>query len=158
MEIEIIKLLDKNGVIFDKVCEWHYNWWGKRDGYDIKEVTSYVEHSIFENRIPQTFVAFLDDQPVGMYQFFMSDDLDHRHDIYPWLVNVYVDERYRGNGICKALMNTVSDNAKKVGIQELFLYTKHNGLYEKYGWEFIEMIETFKDFSPIERLYKLNIQ
>ena len=144
MDIKIIKLLDVNNDIFNKVCEWHYNWWGKRDNYSKEEVICYLEHSLCKNRIPQTFVALIDSIPVGTYQLSMSDDLDHRPDIYPWLANVYVDEQYRGKGICRELMNSVQKNANQINIKELFLYTKHFGLYEKFGWEYVEEINLFK--------------
>ena len=93
-----------------------------------------------------------------MYQLSMSDDLDSRPDIYPWLINVYVDEKFRGKNVCRQLMITVNENAKKAGLTELFLYTKHKGLYEKFGWDFVEEVKTFKDDSPIERLYRLKIK
>ena len=93
-----------------------------------------------------------------MYQITMSDDLVSRPDIYPWLVNVYVDEKYREKKLCRKLMNTVKENAKKVNLTELYLYTKHIGLYEKLDWEFVEEVNNFKSDSPIERLYRLDIQ
>jgi len=74
-------LLDKKSISFDKVCEWNYNWWGKRYGCSMEQVVCFVEHSMFENRIPQIFVALLDNVPVRMYQFSMTDDLEHRPDI-----------------------------------------------------------------------------
>lgn len=55
-------------------------------------------------------------------------------------------------------MNTVKENAKKVNLTELYLYTKHIGLYEKLDWEFVEEVNNFKSDSPIERLYRLDIQ
>lgn len=72
--------------------------------------------------------------------------------------NVYVDEKRRGNGICRKLMNIVKENAKSISLNELYLYTKHVGLYEKFGWKFIEKVNTFKDDSSMERLYKLDIE
>lgn len=107
------------------------------------------------DRLPQTYVALIDNEPVGMYQLSYTDDLDSRPDIYPWL---YVDEKYRGQNICRKLMETVNDNARKNNIKELFLYTKHIGLYEKFGWQFVEEVKTFRDDSPIERLYRLEIK
>lgn len=156
--MEIIKLEDSNNYIFDKICEWNYNWWGIRNNNTYEEVKCYLEHSLCKDRIPQTYVALVDNQPVGMYQISMSDDLETRPDIYPWLVNVYVDENFRGKGICREMMNTVSKNAKKLNLTELFLYTKYSGLYEKFGWKFVEEIKTFRNDSPIERLYKLEIK
>ena len=157
MDIKIIKLSDSNNDIFNKICEWHYNWWGKRDNRSMEEVVCGLKHSLCEDRIPQTFVAMLGNIPVGTYQFSMSDDLDHRPDIYPWLINVFVDEEYRHKGICREMMNSVKKNAKEIGVKELFLYTKHVGLYEKSGWEFIEEIQTFREISSIERLYRMDI-
>lgn len=156
--MEIIRLENSNNYIFDKICEWNYNWWGIRDNLSYEEVRCELEHSLNNKRLPQTFVMLIDSKPVGMYQLSMCDDLNSRPDIYPWLIDVYVDEDYRGRGICRKLMETVYENAKKANLDELYLYTKHIGLYEKFGWKFIEEVKTFRKDSPIERLYKLEIK
>lgn len=155
--MEIIRLEDSENNIFKKIVEWNYNWWGKGDKKSLEEVSYLFRHSICKDRLPQTFVALIEGEPVGMYQLSMTDDLFGRPDIYPWLINVYVDEAKRGKHICKAMMNTVRENAKSAGLNELYLYTSHLGLYEKYGWEFIEEVNTFKENAPMERLYRLNL-
>ena len=93
--MKIIRLEDNNNNIFNKICEWNYNWWGVRNNNSIEEVKCYLKHSLCkDNRLPQTFIALINDEPVGMYQISMSDDLvESRPDIYPWIVNVYVDEK-----------------------------------------------------------------
>ena len=157
--MRIIRLENNNDDIINKICEWNYNWWEIKNNNSLEEVRCYFKHSLCkDNRLPQTFIALIKDEPVGMYQISMSDDLVSRPDIYPWLVNVYVDEKRRGNGICRKLMNTVKENAKSISLNELYLYTKHVGLYEKFGWKFIEEVNTFKDGSSMERLYKLDIE
>lgn len=156
--MQIIRLDSSDNKYFDKICEWNYNWWGKRNNDSFEEVKCTLEHSLCKNnRLPQTFIAIINDEVVGMYQISMMDDLYNRPDIYPWLINVYVDEKYRGKGICRKLMDTVKENAQNLGLKELYLYTKHIGLYEKFGWIFVEEVNTFREDSPIERLYKLNI-
>lgn len=155
--IEIIRLEDSDNSIFDKICEWNYNWWGKRDDKSFEEVRCNLEHSLCTERLPQTYVAILGGEPAGMYQLSMCDDLESRPDIYPWLINVYVDEAFRGQNICRKLMLSVRENAEKAGLSELYLYTKHVGLYEKFGWEFVEEVRTFRDDSPVERLYRLSV-
>lgn len=155
--MEIIKLCEAKGVIFDKIVEWNYNWWGAPNGESYEMVRSTMAHSVNEVRLPQTFVALEGDVPVGMYQLSMCDDLKGRPDIYPWLINVYVDEKMRGRGLCRELMQTVSENARAAGLHELYLYTNHVGLYEKFGWEFLELVNTFKEDSPVERLYRLEL-
>ena len=157
--MRIIRLENNNDDIINKICEWNYNWWEIKNNNSLEEVRCYFKHSLCkDNRLPQTFIALIKDEPVGMYQISMSDDLVSRPDIYHWLVNVYVDEKRRGNGICRKLMNTVKENAKSISLNELYLYTKHIGLYEKFGWKFIEKVNTFKDDSSMERLYKLDIE
>ena len=157
-KIEIIRLETKDNDIFKKVVEWNYNWWGKKSGKSVEAVEYLFEHSICKERLPQTFVALIDGEPAGMYQLSMSDDLFGRPDIYPWLINVYVDEKFRGRQICRYLMETVSAKAKESGIDVLYLYTSHIGLYEKFSWEYVEEVKTFNDSSPLERLYRLDIK
>ena len=149
--MEIIKLTDA------KICQWNYNWWGIRSNCSFEEVECNLEHSLCTRRLPQTFVALVNGEPAGMYQFAMADDLSARPDLYSWLINVYVDEAFRGKNVCRELMNSVRENAKAAGLTELFLYTKHVGLYKKFGWEFVEEVPTFREDSPLERLYHLNI-
>lgn len=155
--MEIIKLEESNNLFFDKICDWYYNWLGIKNNESIEEIKCTFEHSLCKNKLPQTFVALIDGEPAGMYQLSMSDDLNSRPDLYPWLINVYVDEKFRGRNVARELMNTVKENAKELGLTELYLYTKHIGLYEKFGWKFIEEVKTFKEDSPVERLYKLEI-
>ena len=91
--MRIIRLENNNDDIINKICEWNYNWWKIKNNNSLEEVRCYFKHLLCkDNRLPQTFIALIKDEPVGMYQISMSDDLVSRPDIYPWLVNVYVDE------------------------------------------------------------------
>ena len=86
--MQIIRLESSNNKYFEKICEWNYNWWGKRDNDTFEEVKCTLEHSLCkDNRLPQTYIAIIDDEIVGMYQISMVDDLYSRPDIYHWLIN-----------------------------------------------------------------------
>lgn len=76
--MEIIKLEDSNNYIFEKICEWNYKWWGIRNNDSFEEVRCYLEHSLCKDRLPQTYVALINNEPVGMYQISMTDDLETR--------------------------------------------------------------------------------
>lgn len=156
--MKIIRLEESHNEIFEQICKWYYQWLGKSNGESMDEIKCTFLHSLNTDRLPQTFVALINNEPVGMYQLSMCDDLNSRPDLYPWLINVYVDEKFRGKNICRALMETVQENARQANLNELYLYTKHIGLYEKFGWQFIEEVNTFKSNSPIERLYKLTLK
>ena len=138
----------------DTMTKWMYDWWGKAENYSYKAVYSYMLHSLQGKRLPQTYGLFLDETLIGMYQFTM-EDLFSRPDIYPWLANVYIDKAYRAYGYGRFLLNSVKKTAEKAGLKELYLFTTHEGLYEKFGWDFIQEIDTFLE-PRTQRLYRLD--
>lgn len=143
---------------FKIMTKWMYEWWGIEDGDSLEEVECYMKHSFQKDRLPQTYGLFLNGTIIGMYQF-AYEDLSVRPDIYPWLANVYIDEKYRNKGYAKYMLNTVLENAKKVlDFDELYLFTKHIGLYEKFGFRFISDFDTYKKNPRIQRLYKLELK
>lgn len=140
------------------MTRWMYEWWGIEDGYSIEEVECFMKHSFQKERLPQTYGLFLNGTIIGMYQF-AYEDLSIRPDIYPWLANVYIDEKYRNNGYAKYMLNTVYENARNaLNFDELYLYTKHIGLYEKFGFEYTSKFDTYRKNPRIQRLYKLSLK
>ena len=131
-----------------------YGWWGEAEGYRYEAVYACLSHSLQAQRLPQTYGLFLDDTLIGMYQFTM-EDLFPRPDIYPWLANVYIEASYRGFGYGRYLLDSVKETAASAGLTELYLFTVHNGLYEQFGWEFVQEIDTFLQ-PRIQRLYRLD--
>jgi GNAT superfamily N-acetyltransferase len=139
----------------DQMTDWMYEWWGRREGYSYEAVRANMAHSMQEERLPQTYGLFWDDKLVGMYQF-TNGDLFPRPDLYPWLANLCVEQSCRGNGFGRFLIESVQDSAKNAGLKELYLFTTHNGLYEKFGWTFVEEIDTFLE-PRMQRLYKIEL-
>lgn len=155
--IEIKQITKPDEKMLDIITEWMYNWWGVEENDTVEEVKSYMYNSLQENRLPITYGIFVDNKIAGMYQF-RYDDLIWRPDIYPWVANVYVAKEYRGMGLCRKMMETIEQNAKKNGLEELYIYTKHIGLYEKFGWKYVSNIDTFESTPRIQRLYKLDLR
>ena len=144
--------------ILDTITNWMYKWWGEKDGYTSEAVRCFMEHSLQKDRLPQTHGLFLKNDIIGMFQL-TYEDLKVRPDIYPWLANVYIDKKYRGKGYGRMMLENLKDIAmKNLDFKELFLYTKHKGLYEKFGWQYVCEIDTFDEKSRIEGLYKLEIE
>lgn len=158
MNIEVKQLLDVDEKTLEKITDWMYRWWGYKDGYSLEEVWCYMQHSLLKDRMPQTYGLYLEDKIIGMYQF-MYEDLSIRPDIYPWLANVYIDEKFRGKGYARVLLESVKLTASKLeNVKELYLYTKHENFYEKFGWEFISEIDTYSKNPRFQRLYKFIIE
>jgi len=56
------------------------------------------------------------------------------------------------------LLESVAVQAKAcLNTDEVYLFTRHVGLYERYGWDYVGPIETFQPDSPVERLYRLKL-
>lgn len=69
-----------------------------------------MQHSLQKDRLPKTYGLFLNDTIIGMFQL-TYEDLAVRPDIYPWLANVYIDEKYRKMGYSKNLLEGVKNIA-----------------------------------------------
>ena len=151
---EVVKLTD--GTHAELMTEWMYGWWGRRENYPREAVREYVLHSLSEKRLPQTYGLFAGGELAGMYQFTHAD-LFVRPDIYPWLANVYLEPRFRGVGLGRVLLESVRRNASAAGLDELYLYTSHTGLYEKFGWEYAGELDTFLE-PRVQRLYRLEVR
>ncbi len=138
------------------IADRMYDWWGKAEGYSREAVRAHIERGFNEDRLPMTFGMFLNGRLIGMYQFTYSD-LFPRPDLYPWLANLFIDARFRGRGLGRKLIASVRGNALKyLEHDELFLFTAHTGLYEKYGWERIGEVDTFLE-PRVQGLYRLRL-
>lgn len=154
--IQIIKDSPEYQKYFKTIVDWYFNWWGKYNNMPYEEVSEIVSFSFNSGfKLPQTFAAIKDDELLGVFTLSMNDDLVSRVDVYPWLANVYVAAEHRNNGVCRFMMQYVEEKAKAAGLKELYLYTRHIGLYEKFNWKFVCNVNTYRDESPIERLYNL---
>ena len=71
----------------------------------------------------------------------IENDFHERKDLSPNVCAVYTEEEYRGQGIAGKLLNIVVDDMKSKGISLIYLITDHTGFYERYGWEFLCMVQ-----------------
>lgn len=158
MAVRIEKITALSPRQLEQVTQWMIDWWGEEEGYSREAVRSYVAHGLQQTRLPQTYGLYLEGELIGVYQFRL-DDLFVRPDLYPWLANVYIDGPYRKQGYGRLLLESVKDNAR-AGLpdDELYLYTRHVDLYEKYGWEFVGEVDTCLQKDPLQRLYRLKLR
>ncbi len=71
----------------------------------------------------------------------IDNDFHDRKDLTPNICAVYVEEKYRNKGIAGKLLNMVVSISKSKGITPIYLITDHKGFYEKYGFEFLCMVQ-----------------
>ena len=71
----------------------------------------------------------------------IENDFHDRKDLVPNVCAVYTEEACRGKGIAGQLLTIVVDDMKFKGITPIYLVTDHTGFYERYGWEFLCMVQ-----------------
>ena len=107
-----------------------------------KELYAYLN----ENSLPMTFVAFFNNEPVGMCSLCEEDGV--RQDLKPWLCDLVVCSDFQKQGIGRQLINAVKEKAYQMNFSELHLFAFDAAISEYYknlGWEKIGM-DKFKNY------------
>lgn len=58
--------------------------------------------------------------------------------LYPWIGYVFTFPEYRGNRYSQKLIAYMEEQAKQEGHSHVYIATKHVGLYEKFGYEYVD--------------------
>ena len=82
----------------------------------------------------------------------IENDFHDRKDLSPNVCAVYTEEDCRGQGIAGRLLELVVEDMRSKGIAPLYLVTDHTGFYERYGWEFLCMVQGEGESRP-SRMY-----
>ena len=71
----------------------------------------------------------------------IENDFHDRKDLTPNVCAVYTEEDYRKQGIAGKLLNLTVEDLRAKGISPAYLVTDHTGFYERYGWEFLCLVQ-----------------
>ena len=100
--------------------------------------------------------ALVENQEVISFCTFSQKDCIEDDFLVPWIGFVFTKESYRGHRYSKKVIDYALAQAKRLGYQRVFLATDHLGLYEKYGFTYLE---TRKDIYDEEsRIYYFELQ
>ena len=71
----------------------------------------------------------------------IENDFHDRKDLTPNICAVYTEEEYRCIGIAGHLLDMAVEDLRAKGISPVYLITDHTSFYERYGWEFLCMVQ-----------------
>lgn len=77
---------------------------------------------------------------ISFCTFADKDDIQPT-ELTPWIGWVYTFPHYRGHRYVGKLLSYAETLTKADGINSIYISTNHNGLYEKYGYEFFGMMK-----------------
>lgn len=133
--------------IKDMAATWFHSKWGvPKDAY-LECMDAYLQ-----NKTEYGWYLCLDGNQIIGGMGVIENDFHDRKDLAPNVCAVFTDEKYRGQGIAGVLLNMVVDDMKSKGISPIYLVTDHIGFYEKYGWEFLCMVQG-DDEPNMTRMY-----
>lgn len=62
-------------------------------------------------------------------------------ELTPWIGFVYTFPKYRGNRYIGKLFNYAEELSKSNGFSNIYISTNHRGVYEKYGFTFLQIMK-----------------
>jgi len=124
--------------LVETVARWQWEEWGHLDPADsLATRIASLRDQKSHDRIPATYIALNDAEPLGSASLVAHDMSTHR-ELSPWLASVYVTPAARGRGVASALVRHAVAQTAAMGVARLYLYTENaQGLYEKLGWRVI---------------------
>lgn len=131
----------------ERAAEWFHSKWGVPQD-------AYLEcmDANLNGETEYGWYLCLDGEKIIAGLGVIANDFHDRKDLTPNVCAVYTDEEYRGKGIAGQLLNLVVEDCRAKGISPVYLVTDHTGFYERYGWEFLCMVQG-DDEPTMTRMY-----
>ena len=131
------------------------NWFHEKWQVSLEAYLESMEECLSGKDIPQWYVVMDQEKIIGGVGVIVNDFHD-RQDLTPNVCALYVEKKYRNQGIAGKLLSTVCQDMKYKGIRTLYLITDHTSFYERYGWEFYCMVQG--DEEPyLTRMYRYQL-
>lgn len=132
----------------DKAALWFHEKWGiPQEAYQSSIATCLTKSTA----VPQWYIVIQQTEIIGGVGI-IENDFHDRKDLSPNICALFVEERWRNQGIAGRLLHFVCDDMAGLNVAPLYLLTDHEDFYERYNWKFICMASG--DDGEIMRVYK----
>ena len=135
MNYQYITLLEQPKLLHQAAHFFHSKWHVPIEAY-LECMNAYLS-----NQTDYGWYLCLDDNKIVGGLGVIENDFHMRKDLTPNICAVYVQEKYRNQGIAGNLLNMAVNDLKLKGISPVYLITDHINFYERYGWEFLCMAQ-----------------
>ncbi len=132
---ELVRLKDRPE-LEETAARWFHEKWG----VPLAAYMESMEASLAGDRIQEWYLCLEGEKIIaGLGE--IENDFHDRKELSPNICAVYTEKEYRGRGIAGRLLEYAVEDNRKRGIAPLYLVTDHVGFYERYGWEFLCMVQ-----------------
>ena len=127
--------------------------WGNRRNKKVYE--DCITQSITaENPLPVWYLLMDSDNIIGCGGLITNDFIS-RMDLYPWLCALYIEKKYRGQGLGNLLISQAKEDVANMAFSKLYLCTDFTGYYEKYGFSYIG--DGYHPWGERSRIYMCDV-
>ncbi len=134
-ELEFITLRERPE-LRERAAAWFHGKWGVPEAAYLECMDAYLG-----GRTEYGWNLCLDGWQIVGGTGVIENDFHERKDLAPNVCAVYTEEGYRGRGVAGRLLELTVEDQRAKGITPLYLVTDHTGFYERYGWEFLCMVQ-----------------
>ena len=131
----------------EEAAAWFHAKWGVPQAAYLACMEAYLNHET-----EYGWYLCLDGTRIAGGLGVIEHDFHNRADLTPNVCAVYTEKEYRCQGIAGQLLDLVVKDLKSKGIAPIYLITDHIGFYERYGWEFLCMVQE-SDGPDLVRMY-----
>ena len=147
----VIKKISKNPELRFVAAEWFASKWR----VPFEAYVGMEEAIVGDGAVPEWYIVIDENElsaPENRYAEerkikiiagcgVIENDFHDRKDLAPNVCAVFVEPEFRCNGIAGFILDFVCEDMKIRGIDTLYLITDHTSFYERYGWEFLCMVQ-----------------
>lgn len=134
--MDILRIQDHRELV-EEAALWFHRKWGIPESAYRESMEECLEAV---SAVPQWYVV-MDGEEIIAGVGVIENDFHDRRDLAPNVCAVYVEEAYRNRGIAGEMLRFVCEEFAGYGTDTLYLVTDHTGFYERYGWEFLCMVQ-----------------
>ena len=135
--------------------EWRIqaaHWFHEKWEIPLEEYLISIDDSIQRRvPVPQWYVV-TEEEKIIAGAGVIENDFHDRKDLTPNVCALYVEPEKRNQGIAGKLLEHICREMVEKGINTLYLITEHTAFYERYGWDFLCMVQG--DDGKLMRMYQ----
>lgn len=136
MENLIYTTLRQRPGLKDRAAQWFSSKWGVPAEAYLECMEAYLNR-----QTEYGWYLCLDGDRIAGGLGVIENDFHDRKDLRPNVCAVYTEVDYRCRGIAGALLDMAVADLRSKGISPVYLITDHTSFYERYGWEFLCMVQ-----------------
>lgn len=141
--MRVKKFSELNEEELQMLIELHYNYWVRFNPKMIKENTEYKFLKLYTtDNLPIGIVLVDDFENIVGFCVLKKENLKKYPDIYPWVSNLMILEKYRNNGYGKLLLSYAEEILKDLGYKRMYIWTDQvPDFYKKIGFTYKQDVE-----------------